>query len=680
MIVRVPGDKSLTQRALILASLAEGRSRLEGLLGGEDPRSTASALRALGAEIPTVPADGSEILVRGLGLRGLRAPSGPLDLGNSGTGVRLLLGVLAGQRFEAVVTGDASLRSRPMARVTDPLGAMGAHFEELDEPGRLPIRVRGSSLRPLEYDLPVASAQVKSALLLAGLVSNASVRLSEPGRSRDHTERMLRLMGASVEERERERCWVVELTDSPTLIRPLDFLVPGDFSSAAFLIVLGALGGAGPALTVEGVGLNPTRTGLLTILRRMGARIDVSRRPGAVPDSARDGAAVGEPTGDVTVGAVDLVGIDVGAEEVLSAIDEIPALVCAAVRARGTTRVTGARELRVKESDRVRALVDGLRALGVEAEELDDGLVLEGTERPLVGTVEARMDHRIAMAFGVLGALPGNRIEVLGASVVDVSFPGFWDLLSALSGGGRSRAVPRQGRPRFGPLVTLDGPAGSGKSTTARAVARRLGFRHLDSGALYRALTLALLRDSVPPEQWASLDPAELERRRIGVRPGPGTEMVITLNGEPLDDEDLRGSEVTAHVSALSSLPFVRDWLLERQREAAHGGPLVAEGRDMGTVVFPDAEVKVFVTARLEERAKRRLLDQGVGDPAVSEVRHEAERLAERDARDEGRVHSPLRRPDGALVLDTTELTFEEQVDAIVALAKTRLDAPQAPE
>ncbi len=425
MIVRVPGDKSVSQRALLLAALAEGESRLRGVLPSADPRSTAGALRAMGAVIPPLPDDGSEIRVVGRGLRGLEAPRSPLDLGNSGTGTRLLLGVLAGQPFESVVDGDASLRSRPMARVTDPLGAMGARFEWLGEVGRLPVRVRGGALKGLEYDLPVASAQVKSALLLAGVVGGVPVGLTEPGASRDHTERMLRGCGVSVLTHVRGPGRRVELRDPPARLRPLDLDVPGDLSSAAFVVLAGLLGVTPGPVTVEGVGLNPTRDGMLDLFRRMGGRLTVEAT----------GDAGGEPVGRITIEGGTLRPIEVDEADVTAAVDEIPAVAVAAVRAPGVTRIRGAGELRVKETDRIRAVAVNLKALGVDVVETDDGLDVTGTDAPLQGRVDAFDDHRIAMVFGVLGAAPGNRIEVEGRESVEVSFPGFWSLLERLRHG-----------------------------------------------------------------------------------------------------------------------------------------------------------------------------------------------------------------------------------------------------
>ena len=421
MIVTVPGDKSISQRALILAALAEGKSRLRGLLPGADPASTAGALRALGVALPELPSDGREVVVQGSGLGGLTPSAGPLDLGNSGTGTRLLLGVLAGQPFKVVLTGDGSLRSRPMGRVMSPLSDMGAKFRSLEVEDRLPLEVEGGPLHPLDYDLPVASAQVKSAILLAGVAGRSTVRLSEPGRSRDHTERMLSALGVSVDSRAEGGRWRVELKDVPERLPPLDLDVPGDISSAAFVLVLALLGGACGELTVRGVGINATRTGVLPVLARMGARLAVER----------DADQGGEPVGSITAAPTVLRATTIGAEDVIGAIDEIPILAAAAARAQGTTRITGAGELRVKETDRLRALAQNLRAIGVRVEELEDGLEVEGTDQPLAGEVDAMGDHRIAMAFGVLGALAGNNIRVLGAQVVDVSFPGFWERLAA---------------------------------------------------------------------------------------------------------------------------------------------------------------------------------------------------------------------------------------------------------
>jgi len=424
--IRVPGDKSLSHRALMLAALADGESRISGILPGADPLSTAAAFRALGRSMPSLPPDGAQVRIHGQGLTGLTSPASPLDLGNSGTTARLLLGVLAGQPgLRAELTGDSSLHSRPMRRVSEPLVLMGARIDELGESDRLPLRITGGPLRFLDYPSPVASAQVKSALLLAGLTGGVPVQITEPRRSRDHTERLLTGLGATVISHAVAEGWRVELRDPPGRIAPLDFVVPGDISSGAFLVALALMGGAGDGIVIRDVGLNPTRTGLLAILERMGARIAVE---GAETDSSGT-----EPMGTLIVRPSELRATEVTASEIPALVDEIPILAALAATAQGTTRIRGAAELRLKESDRLAVLARNLRTLGVDVEEYPDGLDIQGREEPLAGSVPTHHDHRIAMAFGVLGALKGNRIQVQDPDIADISFPGFWSTLKSVS-------------------------------------------------------------------------------------------------------------------------------------------------------------------------------------------------------------------------------------------------------
>ena len=672
--LRVPGDKSISHRALLVASLAGGESRIRGILTGEDPQATATILRELGVRVPPLVTD-EELRITGVGVRGMRPPGRVLDCANSGTTARLMLGVLAGQELEATLTGDDSLRRRPMRRVTDPLARMGARFQPLAAPGRLPLRMTGGALRALDYRLPVASAQLKSAILLAGVTGGVPVELLEPGFSRDHTERMLAAAGCALTGSPEGGASRVRLTAAPPALDPVDVVVPGDFSSAAFPLALALLGGAGDGIVLSGVGLNPTRTGLLPVLERMNARIEVDMRS----DAGR-----GEPAGDLVVHPSSLAGTEVRPEEIPGLIDEVPVLAVLAARARGTTRITGAAELRVKESDRLATLAANLSVLGVEVEELPDGLVIEGSERELSGSVEAHGDHRIAMAFGVLGALTGNSIVVDAPQAVNVSYPGFWEMLEHLSA---PRARPpargirkhvadraRTGRARAserGPVVVIDGPAGSGKSTTAREVARRLGFRHLDSGVLYRALTCALLEADVPPDSWPTLTESDLNAHPVRLT-AAGSAFRVMLGARALTTE-LRSPEVDAHVSAVARLPAVRGWLLDRQRHAGREGSLVGDGRDLGTVVFPEAEVKIFLVADVAERARRRLLQKGREPDSQSEVTAEAARLSDRDHVDSTRRIAALRKADDAVELDGTRLSFEEQVDAILAVVRARI-------
>lgn len=409
--LRVPGDKSVSHRALMFAALGRGTSRVRGLLRSADVRSTAAVLRALGVSIPDV--DAAEVVIEGVGLRGLRTPTAALDCGNSGTTARLMAGIVAGAGLSARFEGDASLSARPMRRVATPLGAMGARVE-LPSHGGLPMVVHGGALRGLTWRSEVASAQVKSALLLAGLVGNVPVEVHEPAASRDHTERMLRARGVDVRVEGLE----VQLLPAARLDAG-DIDVPGDPSSAAFFAGLAALGAA-TAITLENVGINPGRTGAFKVLRRMGASLRYD-------DVAEQG---GEPVAAVVVSAGALRGVVITPDQVPSLIDELPLLACVAARAEGETRVTGAGELRVKESDRIRTVVDNLRAIGVDAEELPDGFVVRGSDRPLAGRVVTHADHRIAMAFGVLGAARGNAITIDTPSCVAVSYPTFWDDLA----------------------------------------------------------------------------------------------------------------------------------------------------------------------------------------------------------------------------------------------------------
>ena len=420
--VTVPGDKSLSHRALMFSALADGESRLRGLLPGADCRSTAQVLRALGVDVPDLPADGSEIRVAARGISAWTAPGERLDCGNSGTTARLMMGLLASRPFSATLTGDESLNSRPMRRITAPLERMGGRFQERGAPGCLPIEVTGGELRPIHYASPKASAQIKSAVLLAGLGAGVPVSITEPALSRDHSERMLRALGEFVQTSAADGAVHVSLTPSGRALPPLDLSIPGDPSSAAFLVALALLADEGE-LRIRNVCVNPTRTGFFTLVERMGARI--------VRENERSEG--GEPVADLVVGPARLRGITVGAEEIPAAIDEIPMLAVLAARAEGETRIIGASELRVKETDRIAAVAGNLRALGVDTEELEDGIVVRGTERPLSGAIQAFHDHRIAMAFGVLGARPENAIEIDDRGVVDVSFPGFWELLGALT-------------------------------------------------------------------------------------------------------------------------------------------------------------------------------------------------------------------------------------------------------
>jgi len=407
--VRVPGDKSISHRSIMLAALADGRSDIEGFLEGEDSLATLQAFRAMGVEIDR-PGPG-RVVVEGVGLHGLQPASGSIDLGNSGTSMRLLAGLLAGQSFDSELTGDASLSGRPMRRVTGPLAGMGAEISTTSD-GTAPLRIHGGrSLHGIDYVLEVASAQVKSALLLAGLYATGTTRLTEPAPTRDHTERMLVGLGYPVER------------DGPTVtlrgggrLSGGSLAVPGDLSSAAFFLV-GASIAPGSELLLTGVGINPTRTGIIDILRLMGASIEVGN----------ERLQGGEPVADLRVVARPLRGIEIPVELVPLAIDEFPALFVAAACAEGTTVLRGAAELRVKESDRIGVMADGLRTLGIAAELTADGMLIHGGQLT-AGRVSSHGDHRVAMAFTMAALRAEGEIVIDECRNVATSFPGFAEL------------------------------------------------------------------------------------------------------------------------------------------------------------------------------------------------------------------------------------------------------------
>jgi 3-phosphoshikimate 1-carboxyvinyltransferase len=404
--IRVPGDKSISHRSIMLGGIAEGRTEVSGFLASADCLATLEAFRAMGVVVDRH--DETSLTVHGRGLHGLRAPGQVLDMGNAGTAIRLSMGLLAGQRFESTLTGDASLRSRPMERVAKPLRSMGAHI--ITTEGRPPVTVRpAAGLLGIEYALPVASAQVKSAILLAGLYAQGETRVTEPAPTRDHTERMLRGFGLRVD------------TDGPRVslrggqvLQGTKVEVPGDISSAAFFLVAGCLAGA-DGFTVENVGVNPTRTGVIDILRLMGADLRVHER-------ATQG---GEPVADIELRRSSLQGIAVPESLVPLAIDELPVLFIAAAAARGETVFSGAAELRVKESDRLAVMAEGLTALGVPNQLAPDGIRIEGGHRLRGGEIQSHGDHRIAMAFTIASLLADAPILARDTENVATSFPGF---------------------------------------------------------------------------------------------------------------------------------------------------------------------------------------------------------------------------------------------------------------
>jgi len=406
--IRVPGDKSMSHRAIMLGSIAEGRSSVSGFLQGEDALATLAAFRQMGVAISDPVA--GELTIDGVGLHGLAPPERVMDVGNSGTSIRLMAGLLAGQRFDSILTGDQSLLRRPMARVITPLSQMGALISSHE--GCPPLEVMGGrALTGIHYDMPVASAQVKSSVLLAGLYASGHTSVTEPAPTRDHTERMLRGFGYPVVTDD----GVIHLQGGGTLTAT-DIDIPADISSAAFFLV-GASIAPGSDLILEHVGINPTRDGVITILREMGADIEV----------ISERSVGGEPVADIRVRYAPLRGIEIPIEEVPLAIDELPVILVAAACAEGVTVLRGAEELRVKESDRIASMADGLNQLGITNRVQPDGIEVVGGE-PSGGVIATHYDHRIAMSFSMAALRASDRIKVSDCAHVATSFPGFAEL------------------------------------------------------------------------------------------------------------------------------------------------------------------------------------------------------------------------------------------------------------
>lgn len=404
--VSVPGDKSISHRILILASIARGTSLIRNICPGRDVESTACCMRQLGASIEERP---QELLIHGTGRGGLVEPGDILDCGNSGTTARLIMGLVSGYPFCTIFTGDISLRERPMGRVREPLARMGARIDGRKDGDRLPISVRGGELQSITYTMPIASAQVKSAILLAGLAAEGVTTVIEKKLTRDHTERLLAAMGGGIRRREGS----ISLEGGKEL-SPLELYIPADFSSAAFPMALAAIS-PGSSILIKNVGINPTRTGFISLLEKMGAKIVIHQGKGVGP----------EPVGDIEISYSELSGITVTGEEAASAIDELPLLAVVATQAEGCTSIQGASELRLKEADRIGAITDGLRKMGADVTEEQDGLTVKGPARLHGATCASYGDHRIAMSLAVAGWVADGKTTITDSECIAISFPGF---------------------------------------------------------------------------------------------------------------------------------------------------------------------------------------------------------------------------------------------------------------
>jgi len=411
--IKIPGDKSISHRAIMLSSIAEGESKIYNFLMGDDCLNTIKSFQQMGVDIEITD---NVITVQGVGLKGLKKPKERLDVGNSGTTIRLLSGILVGQDFQCEITGDESIQSRPMGRIITPLKKMGANIQGKRDVNYAPLKIQPGKLNSINYNMPVASAQVKSAILLASLYTDGKTNIIEPKKSRDHTERMLNYMGGNI------KIDNLSITSSPVeKLHGREIYVPGDISSAAFFLVLGAIA-KDSEITIEDVGMNPTRTGIIHVLEKMGANIQI----------LNERNVNGEPMADIYITSSELKGIEIGGEIIPTLIDEIPIIAVAASLAKGRTVIRDAEELKVKECDRIHAMVNNLNKIGAHVDETPDGMIIYGKNTLKGGSIKSYNDHRIAMALAIAGIVSEEGVEIDNPKCVDISFPGFFHILNRM--------------------------------------------------------------------------------------------------------------------------------------------------------------------------------------------------------------------------------------------------------
>ncbi|MFO0388962.1 MAG: 3-phosphoshikimate 1-carboxyvinyltransferase [Alphaproteobacteria bacterium] len=631
--LHVPGDKSISHRALIISSQLFGKTTIKGLLEGDDVMNTAKALGLLGVSITR---DGANNwLVHGVGVGGLTESPSVLDMGNSGTAARLMMGLVTPYPFATFFIGDESLSKRPMARVIKPLEEIGAKFTA-HSGNRLPLTLQGTANpKAIHYELPVASAQVKSAILLAALNVHGTTTVIESHATRDHTENMLRYLGYGIEVKQEHGAHVISISGKqniPAMDR--EIIVPSDPSSAAFPAVA-ALICPGSEILLKNICVNPLRTGLFTSLHEMGGQIEfINQR-----------MACGEHVADIRVCYSKLKGAVIDAKRAPSMIDEYLILAVAAAFAEGETVMHGLGELRVKESDRLAAIIDGLSACGVKVFAEGESLHVIGTGKPPKGgaTITTNFDHRVAMSFLIMGMASEQPVTIDDAASIQTSFPNF---VALMNGAGAKISVSHQlpGTSHYSPIIiAVDGPAASGKGTLARRLAEHYGFEYLDTGSLYRAVGLKLVYGGKDPNDKAA-----------------AIEAAKTIDADDLANPRLRQERIGQAASIVSAFPEVRAALLEYQQNFAIGRKgAVLDGRDIGTVVCPNADFKFFITATLYTRAKRRHKElEGEGIEVVFDS--VLEDLRERDERDSQRAAAPLIPADDAILMDTSTLDASE--------------------
>jgi 3-phosphoshikimate 1-carboxyvinyltransferase len=640
-----PGDKSIAHRALILASITHGVSILDNLPESGDVKSTMRIMRTLGARIENI--TGNSYQITGFGNAPM-TPTNPLDCGNSGTTMRLLCGLLAGFGVEATLIGDASLSTRPMERVAKPLRRMGAAITTTQGHAPIVIKKGSNNLRAISHESPTPSAQVKTALMLAALFADGKTSVSEADMSRDHTERLFEYLGLPIFRS------VFEATVIGTALpRPFTLTIPGDPSSAAYFVAAVCIH-QDAEIQCRNTLYNPRRLGFFYAAKTMGADIRFDSQKPCGPEN----------TASIMAKSSKLRGIEIGGQLALDALDELPLLAALATFAHGTTIIRDAAELRNKESDRISATARMIKSLGGEVEEMEDGWKIVGPQKLHGGVIDPVGDHRIAMTASIIGTRVGG-VQVKDLNLVKISNSGFFDQMKKL---GFSDPPTEVEVPHHQVIIAIDGPSGSGKSTISRELAARLSLTYIDTGAMYRCVGLMAKRAGLKVDQSPALKKL-LDTLRIRFEQNDDLQRVYI--GDEDVTEDIRDHEVSRWASDFSALPAVRKHLVEMQRRMGRQGGVVMEGRDIGTNVFPNAHLKIFLTADENTRARRRmneLISKG------HEVEFETI-LADQHARDEkdaNRALNPLVQADDAIALDTTDLSIQEVVLQIADKATSR--------
>lgn len=639
--IEAPGDKSISHRAIILGALATGTTHIQGLLESADTMATVEAMRALGAKLERV-APGNWN-VTGVGVNGFRSPVQPLDFGNAGTGVRLGFGLVGGQNISAKFVGDASLSKRPMGRVLAPLAQMGVKAISAD--GCLPVQLSAvQSLQAIHHVLPVASAQVKSAILLAGLRSNGQTIIDEPGPSRDHTENMLRAFGADLHIQPLPNNARRVVLQGPVQLQAQNIKVPGDPSSAAFAMIA-ALIIPNSDITITNVMVNPTRNGLVRSLQAAGYDL-------CLHNQRTNG---GENIADIRVLYGCCAPVCPDPELAVTMIDEYPALILLAAFATGTSRFAGIGELRVKESDRIAKMAELLTAHGVHVRTGDDWMEVDGKGSVFGPVVCAQAqksfavagDHRIAMCALLLGMAGYHPVAIDDRSTIATSYPEFIKDMAKL---GAQMSV-NSNQPKL--VIAVDGPSAAGKGTLARKLAAQFDLPYLDTGLLYRATARAALAANIALDDETKL-----------------ASLAQNLSIPILQPEQLRSFEIGAAASKIAVIASVRSALLALQQDFANGPHgAVLDGRDIGTVICPDADIKFWITASEDVRAARRREELQALGQQISQVEMLSQ-LRERDTRDAARNSAPMQKPANAYLIDTSKL----RIDAALHIARKRIE------